>query len=144
MDVSVGARARDTRSLSASDALPSRSRSFISSHHTLTFISANMKLTSLCLASALLASSALAAPNNEPELQAVFEGIDFQHVAHEFADAVATSSGRKNVFDKAKKLASDATSKARTAFKDGALRDFIEHQGIACEFELPLWRLVQC
>lgn len=112
-----------------SDALPSRCL-------PLTITSADMKLTSLCLASALLASTSLAAPNNEPELQAVFDGFDFNHVAHEVADTVVTSSGRKNVFDKAKKLASDATSKVRTAFKDGALRDFVESQGIACEFDL--------
>ena len=94
-----------------------------------------MKLYGLFVAAAVLAGPALAAPNNDVELQAVFDDFNFNDVAHGLADAVtaATEASRKNVFDKAKKIASEASQKVRTAFKDGALRDFVEHQGIACE-----------
>jgi hypothetical protein len=92
-----------------------------------------MKLSSIFLATAILANSALAAPPSDAELQAVFSGVDldFEHVAHDFSDLVA--SGRKNVLDKAKKIAYDTEQKVKQVLKDGSLREFVEHEGTSCE-----------
>ncbi|THH07889.1 hypothetical protein EW145_g3072 [Phellinidium pouzarii] len=98
------------------------------------------ELSGALLTSLLVASTAIAVPFDELELQAVLSDLDldfagysavFGNVAQEF----------KTVVKGAKKLAGDVEQTIERFFKDGSVRDFVKQHGITYELlQSPLFK----